>query len=240
MTRRRFARLKRGFEGRALVKKWIAVDRTLTGDGKTISLHEHDGSYTIRVDGATLMTTRQHASEEKLAELACAHLKKKRCARVLIGGLGFGFTLRASLSALAADATVVVAEILAAVIAWNRNPSFHLAADGMADPRVIVLHRDVREMISEARGGFDGIILDVDNGPAALSTDGNRRLYDRAGLQSARAALRPGGCLACWSVAPDPAFERLMVGAGFLVDVHHCRSRSNSGPFHTLFLGRVR
>jgi spermidine synthase len=222
------------------VKKWTTVDQTLTADGKTISLHEHDGSYTIRVDGATLMSTRQHASEEKIAELACAHLKGKRRARVLIGGLGFGFTLKASLLALAPDATVVVAEILAAVIAWNRNPSFHLAADGMDDPRVIVLNQDVREAIRESRDGFDSIILDVDNGPAALSTDGNNRLYDHAGLQLARAALRPGGCVAFWSVAPDPAFERLMTSAGFIVDVRSCRSRSNSGRRHTLFLGRVK
>jgi spermidine synthase len=222
------------------VKKWTPVDRTLTADGKTISLDEHDGSYAIRVDGVMLMSTRQHASEEKLAELACAHLKGRRRARVLIGGLGFGFTLKAALLAVAPDATVVVAEILAAVIAWNRNPSFHLAADGMKDPRVIVLHQDVGEAIREARGGFDSIILDVDNGPAALSTYGNNGIYDDAGLQLARAALRPGGCVALWSAAPDPAFERLMTGAGFVVDVRSCRSRSNSGRRHTLYLGRVK
>jgi spermidine synthase len=222
------------------VKKWTSVDKALTSDGKTISLDEHDGSYTIRVDGATLMSTRQHASEEKIAELACAHLKGKRGARVLIGGLGFGFTLKASLLAVASDATVVVAEILAAVIAWNRNPSFHLAVACMEDPRVTVLNQDVGEVIRQARGGFDSIILDVDNGPAALSTDGNHRLYDCAGLQLARIALRPAGCLAFWSVAPDPAFERLMTSAGFTVDVRSCRSRSNSGRRHTLFLGRVK
>ncbi len=221
------------------MKKWVPVDKTLTAGGKTVSLHEHDGDYAIRVDGATLMSTRQHGSEELLAELACAHLKGKRRARVLIGGLGFGFTLKAALSVVAPDATVVVAEILAAVIAWNRNPSFHLAAGSLEDPRVIVLHRDVREVIGEARGGFDSIILDVDNGPAALSADGNRRLYDRAGLQSARAALRPDGCVAFWSAAPDPAFEKLMSGAGFMVEVRSCRSRSNSGRRHTIFLGRV-
>jgi spermidine synthase len=110
----------------------MPVDKVVTADGKTISLDEHDGSYTIRVDGATLMSTRQHASEEKIAELACAHLKGKPRARVLIGGLGFGFTLKAVLSAVGPDATVVVAEILAAVIAWNRNRSLPLAADGMA------------------------------------------------------------------------------------------------------------
>lgn len=221
------------------MKKWTLVDKTPTADGRTISLYEHDGSYTIRVNGAILMSTRQHASEERIAELACAHLKGKRRARVLIGGLGFGYTLKAALAAVAADAQVVVAEILAAVIAWNRNPSFKLAASEMEDPRVTVRHQDVSTVIREAQGGFDSIILDVDNGPAALSTDGNDRLYDRAGLHALRKALRPGGCAAFWSVAPDPAFEKLMASAGFIVDVQRCRSRPNAGRWHTLFLGRV-
>jgi spermidine synthase len=110
----------------------------------------------------------------------------------------------------------------------------------MEDPRVIVLHQDVSEVIRESRGGFDSIILDVDNGPAALSADGNHRLYEHAGLELARAALRPEGCLAIWSVAPDAAFERLMASAGFLVEVRSCRTRPNSGGWRTLFLGRVK
>lgn len=222
------------------VKKWTTVDTALTPDGKTISLHEHDGSYTIRVDGAPLMSTRQHASEEKLAELACAHVTGKRGARVLIGGLGFGFTLKAALSALAPDATVVMAEILAAVIAWNSNPAFHLAAEAMADARVTVLQQDVGETIRQARGGFDSIILDVDNGPIALSTAGNGRLYDHTGLQMVRTALRPAGCVAFWSAAPDPGFEKRMIRAGLTVDVHGSRARANSGARHTIFLGRVK
>ena len=221
------------------MKKWIAVDQALTPDGNTISLHEHDGSYMIRVDGVPLMSTRQHASEEKLAQLACAHVRGIRNARVLIGGLGFGFTLKAALATAGADATVVVAEILGAVIAWNRNTALPLAADALADPRVTVLQEDVGEAIREGRGSFDAIILDVDNGPAALSTDCNRRLYDPSGLRNIRDALRPGGCLALWSVAPDPAFERRMTQAGFRVEVQRCRSHVSSGRWHTLFLGHV-
>lgn len=221
------------------MKKWTSLDTTLAPDGRTVSLLEHDGSYSIRVEGVELMSTRQHASEEKLAELACAHLRGKRRARVLIAGLGFGFTLKASLSALARDATVVVAEILPAVIAWNRNPAFQLAADAMADPRVLVIPRDVREVIREERGGFDSIILDVDNGPLPLSTSDNYQLYDYTGLQRARAALRPAGCFAVWSAAPNRAFERLMTRAGFQVDVQRCRSRLTSGGWHILFLGRL-
>jgi spermidine synthase len=222
------------------VKKWTPVDKTLTPDGKTISLDEHDGSYTIRVNGAELMSTRRHASEEKIAELACAHVRGKRRARILIGGLGFGFTLKAALSAVSPDATVVMAEMLAAVIAWNRNPAFHLAADAMADPRVIVLQQDVADVIREARGGFDSIILDVDNGPIALSAVGNERLYDHTGLRLARRALRKAGCVAFWSAAPDPAFERRLIHAGFTVDVERCRAHANGGARHTIFLGRVK
>jgi len=220
------------------LKKWTLVDQALTSDGKTVSLHEHDGSYAIRVDGAQLMSTRQHASEEKIAELACTHLRNRLRARVLIGGLGFGFTLKTALSLVAPDATVVVAEILPAVIAWNRNALFNLAAGAMADPRVVVLQQDVLEVIREEGSGFDSIILDVDNGPSALSTDGNDRLYDHEGLRSAVRALRPGGWVAFWSAAADPAFELRMTRAGFRVEVHNSRARPNSGGRHTLYLGR--
>lgn len=236
-------RVSRGFTiccGGGAVKKWTTVGKTTTPEGKTVSLDEHDGSYTIRVDGSALMSTRQHGSEDKIAELACAHLKGKRGARVLIGGLGFGFTLKTALSAVGRDATVVVAEILAEVIAWNRNPTFQLAVDAIADPRVIILQEDVLEVIRRERSGFDSIILDVDNGPASVTSDGNERLYNLAGLQLARIALRPGGCLAFWSAAPDPAFERLMIRAGFVVDVQGCRAHGNSGRRHTLYLGRVK
>ena len=222
------------------MKKWTCLETARMPDGKTISLNEHDGNYFIRVDGADLMSTRRHASEEKIAELACAHVANIRGPRVLIGGLGFGFTLKAALSALAPDATVVMVEILSAVIAWNRNPSFQLAAGVLADPRVSVLESDVREVIRESPGIFDSIILDVDNGPDALSTGSNHRLYDREGLNLARAALRPGGCLAIWSAAGNPAFEKLMARAGFEVDVRRCRPHANSGGWHTLFIGRTR
>jgi len=221
------------------MKKWTTLDTALMPDGKTISLYEHDGSYSVRVGGAELMSTRRHASEEKIAEVACAQAKAIRRARVLIGGLGFGFTLKAALAVLPSDATVVMAEILAAVVAWNRNPSFPLAAAALADRRVIVLEKDVAEAIRESRAAFDSIILDVDNGPAALSTEGNRGLYTARGLHSIRTALRPGGCLAVWSAAPDPAFGRLMVRAGFAVEVQRSRPHANSGGWHTIFVGRV-
>jgi spermidine synthase len=220
------------------MKKWTSIDTARMPDGKTISLSEHDGSYSIRVDGTELMSTRRSSSEVRIAELACAHASGIRGARVLIGGLGFGFTLKAALAALAPDATVVMVEILEAVITWNRNPDFTLAATAMLDPRVTLLRQDVGDIIRESPGSFDSIVLDVDNGPAALSSAGNERLYDLEGLQFARAALRPGGCLAIWSAAGNPAFEKLMRRAGFAVELQRCRAHGNSGSWHTLFIGR--
>ena len=204
-----------------------------------MSLIEHDGVYSIRVDHIELMSTRRHASEDRIAEIACGHAAGIRGARVLIGGLGFGFTLKAALSVLAADATVMVAEIMHAVVAWNRNPVFPLAAQAMADPRVTILERDVTDVIRESPGAFDGIMMDVDNGPAALTLDSNYRLYHAAGLQATRTALRPGGCVAFWAVAPDPAFEKSMARAGFTATIERCRAHPGSGASHTIFIGRL-
>ena len=150
------------------MEPWKLLDRTTTREGQIMTLHEHAGSYYIQLDGKTLMSTRQHTSEERLGELGCAHIKGKRGARVLIGGLGFGFTLRAVLSLLARDSAVVVAELMPRVVEWNRNPDYPLAADAIADPRVSIVERDAGEVIRAARGEFDSILLDVDNGPAAL------------------------------------------------------------------------
>jgi spermidine synthase len=220
------------------LKKWNLIDQSLTPEGKTISLHEHDGSYSIRIDSAELMSTRRHASEDRIAELTCAHLKTKRHACVLVGGLGMGFTLRAALAALAPDAVVVTVEILPAVIAWNLNTAFPLASGAMADPRVTILRQDVVEVIRTAAGTFDSIILDIDNGPAAMTATGNARLYTEGGLHLTRTALKPGGCVGFWSAAPNSQFEKLLAHTGFTVEVHRCRSHPNAGPWHTLFICR--
>lgn len=219
------------------MKKRNLLEQTSAPDGTVISLGEHDGIYSIRAGTVELMSTRRHASEEDIARLACAHLKEKRCARVLIGGLGFGFTLKAALACLEPDAFVVTAEILAAVIQWNRNPAYPLAGPAMADPRATILQQDVVEVIRGSAGAFDAIILDVDNGPAALTTEGNARLYDDRGLRLIRAALRPGGCAAFWSGTPDAAFEEALTRAGFAPETHRCRAHVRSGPRHTVFVG---
>ncbi|MFM8735608.1 MAG: spermidine synthase [Pirellulales bacterium] len=213
------------------------LDRAATPDGTPLTLHEHDGTISIRVAGVELMSTRQHHSEERLAEVACAGLRDRRRAAVLIGGLGLGFTLRETLRQVAADATVVVAELVPAVIAWNRNPAFGLAADVIDDPRVEIIAGDVADVLAASRGRFDGIMLDVDNGASGLTAAANDRLYGTKGLAAGRAALKPEGRLAVWSAVSDPRFVDRMQKAGFAVDVVKARTHPTSGSWNWIFVG---
>ena len=213
------------------------LDRAVTPDGTPLTLHEHDGTLSIRVGGVELMSARQHHSEERMAELACADLGDRKRAAVLIGGLGLGFTLRETLRHLAADATVVLAELVPAVIAWNRNPAYGLAADVIDDPRVEIIPRDVADVLAESRGRFDGIMLDVDNGASGLTAAANDGLYGMNGLGAARAALKPGGRLAVWSAGPDHRFVARLEEAGFAVEVVKARTHPTGGSWNTIFVG---
>ncbi|MFO0228248.1 spermidine synthase, partial [Gemmatimonas sp.] len=158
-----------------------------TPDGTLLQLYRHDGAYLIRADGVELMSTRRHHSEDKLAEVACAPLAATRGARVLIGGLGLGFTLREALRHLGPDAEVVVAELVAEVIQWNATPEFALSAVAMADPRVRVVHDDVSNVLRKNRGGFHAIMLDTDNGPEGMIMQENSRLYATRGIANTMA-----------------------------------------------------
>jgi len=220
------------------VKRLERLGRATAPDGTELTLHRRDGTYTIRAGGEALMSTRRHHSEEKLAELGCAPLRGMSSPRALIGGLGFGFTLRAALGVLPGDAEVVVAEIVPEIIEWNRNPDFPLAADALADPRVTVLGCDVAELLRESRGAFDAVLLDVDNGAEALTTAGNARLYDRRGMERAAAALRPGGRLAYWLAGEDPRFVALLRRAGLSVEVTLVRAHVTSGGKHAVVVAR--
>jgi spermidine synthase len=213
------------------------LDRSVTPDGLPLTLHEHDGTLSIRVGNVELMSARQHHSEERMAELACADLGDRPQAAVLIGGLGLGFTLREALRHLAGDATIVVAELVPAVIAWNRNPAYRLAADVIDDPRVEIVVGDVADVLAESRGRFDRIMLDVDNGASGLTAAGNAGLYAAPGLGAARAALKPRGRLAVWSAGPDPRFLARLEAAGFTVEAVKVRTHPTGGSWNTIFVG---
>lgn len=220
------------------MKPSILREQALTPDGRLMTLSEHDGSYTIRVAGIELMTTRQHHSEEQLARRACEPLRHARSARVLIGGLGFGYTLRAALETLRADATLTVVEIMPEVLSWNRKPNYGLAGVLLDDPRVETVVGDAADVVGRRRGFFDAVILDVDNGAAGLTTAGNMRLYTSPGLARLHGSLRPDGILAIWSAAGDAALEERMRRCGFSVITERTPLSVGSGASAWLFIGR--
>lgn len=221
------------------MKPFKRLGETTAPDGTVLALFEHDGAYVIRVNGVELMSTRRHNSEDALAELVCAPLATVSGARVLVGGLGLGFTLKAALTHLAPDAQVVVAELLQTIIDWNANPEYALSHEAMADPRVIVKRDDVAQVLQRSSGAFDAIMLDVDNGAEPLTTKSNRKLYRSVGVHMAAAALRPGGQLAYWSSTPDEAFEGTLRHAGLSVTTHSVRAHTTSGAWHTIFVAQV-
>jgi spermidine synthase len=221
------------------VKPWTILGRTRTADGTELTLTQHTSDYAILANGQSLMSSRMHASEEALALLGCGRARTLRRPRILVGGLGMGFTLRQALDWLPAAAEVVVAELVPEVVAWNRGPLGALAKHPLDDPRVRVEEGDVAATMRSSPGHFDAILLDVDNGPAALTASSNAALYNRQGVATARAALRPGGVLAVWSVRDDPRFERRLRTAGFSVQRRRVRSRPGAGSKHTVLVAHA-
>jgi spermidine synthase len=220
------------------LKPWKLLDSTrVPGSDNEMRLYQRDTELSIRVDGAELMNSRASASENALAELGCARIRERRGARVLIGGLGMGFSLRTALDALQPDAQVIVSELVPAVVRWNRDHLGELANHPLRDPRVSVEELDVAKLIRSAQGDLDAILLDVDNGPEGLTRSENDKLYARAGLLAARAALRAGGVLGIWSAAENSAFVQRLRDAAFEVDQISRRGRGmGKGPRHTIWL----
>ena len=203
-----------------LVKPTRQLAETMTPDGARLTLHEHDGSYCIRLNTEELMHSSVHASELKLGELATAPLASHAHPWVLIGGLGLGFTLKAVLEKLGPESTVQVAELIPAVVAWNREFLSGLNGALLSDPRVEVFETDVGQVIAQAgRARYDAVLLDIDNGPVAMVQEQNGRIYDRAGLERIATVLKPGGRLVVWSAWPDHAFARRLGEAGFMVQM---------------------
>ena len=221
------------------MKAWELLGETRAPDGTDIRLTRRDDEYVILANGRPLMSSRTHGSEEALATLGCGDARALQQPRVLVGGLGMGFTLRAVLDALPSDAVVTVAELVPAVIEWNRAPLAALAAHPLRDRRVRLEAADVGFTLRANPGRFDVVLLDVDNGPAAFTAAANAGLYDNTGVAAAHAALRPGGTLAVWSAWEDRKFEQRLRFHGFAVDVVRVRARlKKGGPRHTIFLAR--
>jgi spermidine synthase len=222
---------------------WERLDRHVvpgSRDGE-LTLHRRGAELSIRIDGQELMNSRLHASEDALGALTAARVAERSVPRLLVGGLGMGFTLAAALAELEPGASVQVVELVPAVVSWNREHLGHLAGHPLRDPRVEVRVSDVGAVIRGASGAYDAILLDVDNGPEGLTRAGNDALYGRAGLAAAYAALRPGGVLAVWSARPDEAFARRLRAAGFRVDEAVARAQSGrKGPRHTIWLATRR
>ncbi|HEX4961211.1 MAG TPA: hypothetical protein VF173_10270 [Thermoanaerobaculia bacterium] len=212
----------------------LARERTPEGDELVLS--RRDGAYTLSIGGQELMTSRAHGSEEALARLACAAIPEKKVPRVLIGGLGFGYTLRAALDHLPPGAAVVVCEVFASLLEWNRGLLAGLASRPLADRRVTAVRADVQSLL-DGRERFDAILLDVDNGPEAFTLRSNDRLYTPEGLGRLSRSLTKRGVLAVWSSSPAPGFERRLRQAGFEARSEHVSAFGHGKRRHTLFLG---
>ena len=221
------------------MNKWATLATVdIPNNGGTLTLARRDAEFSIRLSGirGELMNSRVHGSEEALAELGCARLKSKEGARVLVGGMGMGFTLAAALQAVPASATVTVAELIVDVVEWNRGPLGDCAGKPLADNRVKEHIGDVAELISRSQNAFDAILLDIDNGPEGLTHSDNQWLYSLPGLKALHRALGPEGTLAVWSAGPDPLFVIRLKKSGFHTTVRSVRARPGKGSHHTIFL----
>ncbi|MGB5441916.1 MAG: hypothetical protein WBN57_04750 [Gammaproteobacteria bacterium] len=216
---------------------WTLLDSAqVPGNGGELQLYQRNNEFSVKIVGrGELMNSRAHGSEDALAKQTCARLVDCTKPQLLIGGLGMGFTLAAALQSLGNQAHVVVAELVPAVVAWNRGPLGGCAGHPLRDPRVTVSEVDIARMLIAAEQTYDAILLDVDNGPEGLTREENDWLYSINGLNEAYAALRPRGVLAVWSAGPDKNFLNRLRKAGFEVDEVRVRAHGSKGARHTIW-----
>jgi spermidine synthase len=217
---------------------WEHLDSArIPGENEEVKLFRRGEEYSIRLGTYELMNSRMHGSEDALAQLACELVPN--ASKMLVGGLGMGFTLRAALSHAPDSCSILVSELIEGVIRWNQGILSFLAGDPLKDPRVVVKQGDVSEIIKAKKRAFDIILLDVDNGPDGLTVESNNWLYSKHGLRSIYDALRPGGILAVWSSSPDPGFTARLQKAKFEVEIHRVPARSSGkGRKHTIWLAK--
>lgn len=219
---------------------WIFIDKAeIPGSGDEIRLYQRGNEFSIRVGGYELMNSRVHGSEEALAELACGELSHKPALRVLVGGLGMGFTLAAALKYIGPESNVVVSELVPSVVLWNRQHLGELTEYPLKDKRVTVREGDVATIIKDKHTFFDAIMLDVDNGPEGLSRKENDWIYSLQGLRAIFKSLYPKGILAVWSSNSNKEFFKRMKKAGFDVSEVRVRSRgSHGGERHIIWIAK--
>jgi spermidine synthase len=218
------------------MKAWELLDSAAIPGGGTMNLYRTSTGFSIRVGHDELMNSHAHGSEDALAALASARLGARPGRQVLVGGLGMGYTAAAALRDLGADGGLTIAELVPAVVAWNRGHLAAVAGDVLGDPRVDVHQGDVAGLLRGAKDRYDLILLDVDNGPHGLTSPANGWLYGSAGLKHIRAALRRGGVLGVWSVAPDDGFTRRLQQAGFAATVERPFIHGTRGPRHVVWI----
>jgi len=222
------------------VQPFLTIAEARTAEGAKLTLHRRGQEFFLRVNGQALMGTNAPESERMLAELGCGGLQGQSGVRVLIGGLGFGFTLRAVLDVLGEGGCVEVAELLPEVVAWNREHLAEVNGRLVDEPRVRMVLGDVFDLMLKGEAErYDAILLDVDNGPVAMVQEGNGRMYEAGGLAAIRRVLKPGGCVAFWSASGDPAFMRRLGKAGFGVEEVAVKAYAQAKrKAHRIFLAR--
>ncbi|KRW66298.1 spermidine synthase [Stutzerimonas stutzeri] len=226
------------------MKRFVLLDTAaIPGNGGALCLFEYGDDFVIKIQGGNgnqLMNTRTHGSEDALAEIPCKRVAARPQVRVLIGGLGMGFTLASALRQLDQDAEVLVAELVPGVIEWNRGALGAKSGHPLNDPRAQVLNQDVAELLQNQPRGFDAIMLDVDNGPEGLTQKSNSWLYSLEGLKACASALRPAGLLAVWSASADRAFSEKLAKAGFKAEEVQVFAHGNRGTRHTIWIAEKR
>ena len=219
---------------------WVHLDKAKAPGGGELRLMQRGAEFSIRLGTNELMNSRLSGSEEALAAIPCARIRDRPAPRILIGGLGMGFTLRAALAALGDRAEIVVAELVPAIIKWARGPLAPLFGECLSDLRVSLIEGDVSGAIGSARAAYDAILLDVDNGPEGLTREANDSLYHAAGLRAARIALRPAGILAVWSSGPNRNFTQRLRDVGFGVEEIKVRANGpRGGARHVIWVATV-
>ena len=218
------------------MKPWETLATATTPDGIRFELQRHDGNYVIRADGYDLMTSYSHGSEDAMMSLACPRPPADAC--ILIGGLGMGYTLAATLNLMPPGSTVVVSELVPEVVEWNHGPLGPLAGHPLNDPRTDLIVGDVADVIRDSKSRFDAVLLDVDNSVDSFTLPHNSWLYTPDGLAAAHRALRPCGALAIWSVGTERTFERRLRRAGFTASTYPVRGHDKRGGHYSVIVGR--